>query len=169
MKGRGTDKRADLLQGEYRRKLAKYDRSYHGVESGQTGPLVHRLESFGKLESLVVGPWGEGSKDLHLLVRTLAEQRLAAQSRARGWEGSKTELGLVLGYIRRSLSLSFVRAQGLCLLSRFCHLGSGAKLAAGRREVAKRAEVRRKREMESHFQAHIRGRGLAREGAIFVP
>jgi hypothetical protein len=29
---------------------------------GQTGPLVvRRLERYGKLESLVVGPWGEGS------------------------------------------------------------------------------------------------------------
>ena len=112
---------------------------------------------------------GEGSKDLHLLIRTLAEQRVASKARARGWEGSETELGLVLGHIRRSLSLTFIRAQGLCLLSRLCHLGPRAKEAAGRREVARRAEVRRGREMDSHFLAHVRGRGMAREGTIFVP
>lgn len=44
---------------------------------GQTGPLVvRRLESYGKLESLVVGPWGEGNKDLHSLVKTLKRSRL---------------------------------------------------------------------------------------------
>ena len=34
--GRGADRRAALLQGEYVRKLAKYDRSVHGVPAGQT-------------------------------------------------------------------------------------------------------------------------------------
>lgn len=44
VESRGTDRRADMLEGEYRRKLAKYDRSYHGTTDSQTGPLVSRLE-----------------------------------------------------------------------------------------------------------------------------
>ena len=166
---RGTDKRADLLQGEYKRKLSRLDRSHHGVGPDEVGPLVRRLESFGKLESLVVGAWGEGSKDLHLLIRTLAECRMSALSRARGRQGSDSEIGVIQSHIRRTLSLSFVRAQGLCLISRLCHLGSGAKEAAGRRDLAKRSEYARKKEMLSHFEAHIRGRGLNRSGLVFVP
>ena len=113
--------------------MAKYDRSYHGATQSKTGPLVSQLEDYGKLESLVVGPWGEGSKDLHLLIKTLAENKMAARVRGRGGGGSDLELGQVLSQIRRFLSLTNVRAQSLCLLARLCHLGDGAKEAAGRR------------------------------------
>ena len=149
--------------------MAKYDRSYHGATQSKTGPLVSQLEDYGKLESLVVGPWGEGSKDLHLLIKTLAENKMAARVRGRGGGGSDLELGQVLSQIRRFLSLTNVRAQSLCLLARLCHLGDGAKEAAGRREVVRREEGRRRLELQSHYTAHVRGRGLSRTGSIFVP
>ena len=56
-KGKGVDKRAGTLQGYYRRELAKYDTCFHRTTGRETGPLVTLLESFGKLEGLVVGPW----------------------------------------------------------------------------------------------------------------
>ena len=65
VEGRGTDRRAGGLQSLYRGKLQKFDRKYHGTVPGQSGPLVRRLDGYGKLWGLVVGPWGEGSKDLH--------------------------------------------------------------------------------------------------------
>ena len=40
---------------------------------------VTLLQSFGMFEGLVVGPWENGSKDLHNLVRTLAECRVASR------------------------------------------------------------------------------------------
>ena len=48
--------------------LQRLNTSYHHTADKQTGPLARRLQSFGKLEGLVVGPWGEGSKDLHSLL-----------------------------------------------------------------------------------------------------
>jgi hypothetical protein len=39
-----------------------------------------------------------------------------------------------------------------------------AKEAAGRRDLARRLEISRKRDLQAHYQAHIRGSGL-----IFVP
>ena len=132
--GTGVERRAATLAPYYRRGLAKYDRQFHGTVGDEKGPLVTKLESYGKLEGLVVGPWGNGSHDLHSLVRTLAETKVAARSRARGWEGSDQELGLVMGEIRRALSLDFVRAQALCLLTRLTYLGDGAGGAARRRE-----------------------------------
>ena len=93
---------------------------------------------------------------------------MSARSRARGREGTDSELGMVIGQIRRTLSTCFVRAQSLCLLSRLCHLGKGAKEAAGRRVEAKRKEFWRRKEMESHFMAHMRGRGLSRIGSMFT-
>ena len=41
-----------------------HDRKYYGTAPGQSGPLVQRLDGYGKLWGLVVGPLGEGSKDL---------------------------------------------------------------------------------------------------------
>ena len=167
VQGTGVDRRAATLASYYRRELAKYDRQFHGTVGEEKGPLVTRLESFGKLEGLVVGPWGNGSKDLHSLVRTLAETKVAARSRARGWQGSDEELGLVMGEIRRALSLDFIRAQALCLLTRLTYLGDGAGSAAQRREQVTWQEEERRRVQRAHYEAHIRGRGVPRAGEIF--
>ena len=118
MQGRGTDRRAGGLQAEYRRKMARYDQRFHGTGLGENGPLVQRLEGYGKLWGLVVGPWGEGSKDLHSLVSVIGDSMVAAKARARGWEGGEGELGQTIGLIRRRLSCTSIRAQALCLLSR---------------------------------------------------
>lgn len=140
MEGKGTDRRSRLLPAEYKRKLAVLDQKFHGTEPGLTGPLVCRLESYGKLECLVVGPWGEGSKDLHTLIRVLGESRVTCQARAQGRPASDKELGLVIGQTRRVLSVSFIRAQATCLLLRVGHMGEGANSAADRRLLASRME-----------------------------
>ena len=57
-------RRAGGLQSEY-------DQRYQGTVPGQSGPLVQRLDGYGKLWGLVVGPWGEGSKVLHSLALCL--------------------------------------------------------------------------------------------------
>ena len=136
--------------------------------AGQLGPLVRRLQSYGKLEGLVVGPWGEGSKDLHSLVKVLAETKLAAKARSLGRQMSEKELGIIVNQVRRYLSSSFIRAQSLCLINRLSYLGEGAQAAAGRRVVARQLEEGRRRDRQATYMAHIRGRGLSREGQIFV-
>ena len=153
----------------YKGKLDKYDRKFHGTEVGQAGPLVKRLEGYGKLCGLVVGPWGEGSKDLHYLVNVIGKSMVDSRGRERGWEGGEGELGQVMGQIRRKLSCTSVRSQALCLLARLGQLGPGARAAAERRADALRAETTRRREAQAHWQAHIRGRGLGRVGMLFVP
>ena len=167
--GRGSDRRAGGLQGLYKGKLAKYDGKFHATPPGQNGPLVQRLVGYGKLWGLVVGPWGEVSKDLHTLVSMIGKNMVEARGRERGWEGGEGEMGQVIGQIRRKLSCTFIRAQSLCLLARIGQLGPGAKIAAERRSEAKRAETARRREAQAHWQAHIRGRGLGRVGMMFVP
>ena len=168
VRGKGTDRRAAGLPTLYRTALEKLDRSHHNTPAGQTGPLVSRLQGYGKLEGLVVGPWGEGSKDMHSLVKTIAETKVATKARALGRDLSDKELGIVVTQVRKYLSTSFVRAQSLCLLNRLCFLGEGAVAAAGRRDLARRLEEGRRRDRQATYLAHIRGRGLAREGQIFV-
>ena len=72
------------------------------------------------------------------------------------------------GQIRRALSLDFARAQGLCLLSRLCHLGEGARAAVARRQQAGREEEARRREQTAHYLAHVQGRGVRRAEEIYV-
>ena len=69
---------------------------YHLTAAGQTG-----LQTYGKLETMVVGPWGECSKDMHSLVKTLAETQFAQQARSRGREASDNELGVVVAQVRK--------------------------------------------------------------------
>ena len=166
--GTGVERRAATLAPHYRRELAKYDRRFHNTREGDVGPLVSLLQSFGKLEGLVVGPWGNGSSDLHSLVRILAESRVAHRVRGRGRVASENELGVVMGEVRRALSLDFVRAQAMCLLSRLTFLGEGARAAAGRRQQATRDEEERRRVQTAHYWAHVRGRGVPRGGEVYT-
>ena len=123
--GKGTDRRAAGLPLLYKRALDRLYASHHNTPAGRTGPLVRRLQSYGKLEGLVVGPWGEGSKDLHSLVKVLAETMLPAKAKSLGRQVSEKELGVIVNQIRRYLSTSFIRAQSLCLINRLSYLGRG--------------------------------------------
>ena len=167
--GKGTDRRANGLTNLYKQKLAALDARFHATQQGQTGPLVRRLLSYGKLEGFVVGPWGECSKDIHSLVKVIGETKAASRARARGRQTSDRELGALIAQTRKFLSVAFTRAQGLCLLNRLGFLGEGARAAAGRRDMAHRNEAQRQRDLQAHYQAHVRGRGLSRVGQVFVP
>jgi hypothetical protein len=166
--GRGTDRRASRIPAYYRRQLADLDSKYHGTARGQTGPLVQRLASYGKIESLAAGPWADVSKDLAQLILTMGELRVSTRARARGRERADWELGTVVAEMRRFLSCSIVRAQGLCLLSRLCYLGDGSKSAAQRRAQSKRGEEGRRQEARAFFHSHVRGRGMSHVGQIFT-
>ena len=167
--GRGTDNRAGGLPKLYRDSLLKYDRRFYNTQPGETGPLVERLQSFGDLWGLVVGPWGDSSHDMHQLIKVLAQQRVAYRDKSRGTISEPDHLSVVIGQIRRVLSCTFVRAQGLCLLQRLTQLAPGARGAAERRAGAKRQEAVRRLELVSQWQAQVRGRGLNRVGMIFTP
>ena len=174
--GKGTDRRANRLQGEYEAILRGYDVRFHGAEALQPGqpepppgPLLRRFRSFGPLMTLVAGPWGDLSQDLHRLLRIFAEAKVANRARAEGWGGIGAEdLGQAMGEVRRAASVTVVRQQALCLLERLAHLGPGARAAGERRRVVRQLEERRRREAQAYRMAHL-NRGLGREGRAFVP
>ena len=116
----------------------------------------------------MVGPWADGSRDLHSLIKLLGEQRVIAQARARGRPASNRELGIVTSQIRRVLSTSFIRAQSSCMLSRVGYLGRGGASAGERRNLMMRKEESYRKEREANYLAHVRGRGLSRVGLCFT-
>ena len=159
------DKRARLLPGEYRRKVAGVDRAHHGTGPGQVGPLQARLEQLcgGRgledLLGLCVGAFGDCSSDMARLIKALAEARALYLSREAGRPLSDRETGHILGQYRRVLSVTFVRCQAACMVARMGHLGEAAKECGARRRVAMVDGERMRLEAAAFHAAHIRGRG----------
>ena len=118
------------------------------VEEGQTGPLLRRLERYGRLLTWVMGAWQEGSRDLHSLLDTLADHKVAVLGLARGREASEQERAQILSGYRRTLSTTAARATSGCLLGRLAKVGESNRAAAKRRVQAKREGERLEGEME---------------------
>ena len=82
---------------------------------------------------------------------------------------SASERGLILHQMRRCLSVTIIRAQSSCLLSRLGHFSPGAKDAAKRRASSKLKEEAIAQDRRAHFQAHIRGRHIHEKvGALWI-
>ena len=111
--------------------------------------------------------WGDLSPDLHKLLLIFAESRVAAMSRAQGWEAGPGQLGKVVGEIRRAMSVTIVRANALCLMERLCQLGPGARAAAQRRQAALHLEERRRQERQA-FDLAWQARSSSRVGRAFI-
>ena len=163
---RGTDKRANGLQSLYRSKARKVDVEVLGVEREQKGPVEKRLDEFGALLGLCFGAWGEASEGVHQLVQTLAESRLKFQGLQRGRPGSEQELGVIVGQVRRRISLAAVKAQVDCLLSKLHQVGPGNTQLAKRRVWAVREDERMTRERGAQWLRRIEGVHTLRKGFI---
>ena len=132
----GVEARAMKVPVEYRLKSRKGDRTYNNFDhsNGGKGPMELRLESFGRVRALVIGPRGEGSKDLHRLI-----DEAAAIGAERGWRmmGARSVRDAreaFISRIKRSVGITAVRAAARLKRERlqFFLAGGGAK-ATGRR------------------------------------
>ena len=168
---KAVDKRARLLQGEYKKKAKDVDRLYGGTKERTkegTGPVENKLSQYGDLQGLVVGAFGEGSEDLHGLVQLLAESKVKAMGLSRGREGTEAELGMLVGQIRRMLSTVNVRAQAQCLLTRMNSIGEGVSQAAKRRKWAAIEEEKMRKERLIQWESRVRGRNIVRRGEFML-
>ena len=147
---KAVNRRARALPAEYEGKLSKMDRQLHHTEPGGIGPLVRRFRSFPELQGLVVGAFGEASADLHSLVSHLDLSRGNYVAQSSGYATSEREHSQIIGQLRRKLSTAFIRATGLCTLSRIANVGAGSRSAAKRREWAIREDEGMKRERRAH-------------------
>ena len=121
----------------YLDKAQKIDRKYCGSNQNQEGPLEQRLKGFGDLICLVAGQYGEVSQHFHDLLAKLSKAKASHIGQMEGRQLSESERDLLLQKMRRRLSVTIIRAQSACLLSRLGHFSPGAKEAAKRRAMSK--------------------------------
>ena len=143
---KATDKRASGLQSEYIKKAREADQETRGRTGEVRGPVERRLAEFGELKGLVFGAWGEASEDVHMLVQAMAKSRLQHQGLQAGKPSSTAELGVIVGQIRRRLSLAVTKAHTECLLGKLHQVGPGCSAMNKRRQWAINEDERMKRE-----------------------
>ena len=159
---KGVEKRARDLPGEYRRPLASLDQQHYHTRPGEAGPLVRRLDSFGRLLCWVQGAWLEGSKDLHWLLELAADTKVVAMGLAKGEGATEMERGRILSGYRRKLSVAGAKAQADCLVGRLDQIGPASRAAAKRREWARRDQGRMEENRRAHWRAQLQGRSVFR-------
>ena len=167
-KERAVDRRARQLSGEYSRKARDVDRKYVGTEEGELGPVERQLNEHGDLLGLVVGAFGKVSEDTHNLIKILAEAKVANQGLARGKQGTGEETGMVVGHLRRRLSVIIKRSQAECLLSRLSLIGGGADQANKIRQWVALEEERMRRERAAQWLARVRGTNIIKKGRFMA-
>ena len=163
---RGTDKRANGLPASYRRKARKVDQEVLEIDREERGPVERRLEEFGDLLGLCFGAWGEASEGVHKLVQTLAEARLKFQGLQLGRPGSEAELGMLVGQVRKELSMVAVKGKVECLLSKLHQVGPGNQQLAKRRVWAISEDKRMAKERAAQWARRVDGVQTLRKGFI---
>ena len=100
------------------------------------------------------------------MVQSLAESRLKYQGLQRGRPGSDQELGMLVGQVRRRLSLVAVKAQVDCLLAKLHQVGPGNQQLAKRRTWAILEDQRMARERGAQWLRRVEGVLTLRKGFI---
>ena len=126
-----------------------------GTQDGEIGPLENRLQEFGNIIGLVFGAWAEGSEGVHNLIQTLAESRSAYVGQRSGHQRNASGIGIIVGQIRRRLSMIVMKAQVDCLISKIHQIESGSKSKVKRRQWALIEDERMARERHAQWLRRI--------------
>ena len=132
--------------------------------------MERRLEGHGALLGLVVGAFGEASEDVHTLIHTMALNRVASADLLRNHMAGAGDdaLSVVIGQIRRKLSIASICAVRSCLLSRLSFIGQGAKEGAKRRAGWERMERDMRLELEAQWHRKGRSHGIMHRGEFVI-
>ena len=103
---------------------------------------------------------------MHRLVQIISESRLKYQGLQRGRPGSEQELGVIVGQVRRRLSMAVMKSQVDCLLSKIHQVGPGNKQLAQKRQFAVLEDARMSLEHQAQFVRKIEGLKTLRRGFI---
>ena len=87
---------------------------------------------------------------------------MKSQAMIRGRMEREEEKSVVVGQIRRCLSVAVVRANATCLLDRLHQVGRGVAKTNGRREAAQWQEEMMRKERESEWAVRVGRNTLSR-------
>ena len=76
----------------------------------------------------------------------------------------KGELGVLVGRIRKQMSVAAVKTQADCLITRMGNVGEGAGAAGKRRKGVIRWERRWEKEMQAEMVCEMQGQRIVRRG-----
>ena len=165
---RAVDKRAGELHQEYLIKARNVDQRYGGIEPGVVGPVEAKLLSFERVQGIVFGAFAEVSEPVHRLIDQLATSRVTVAGPQKGRRGlersNEGERAMVVGMLRRKLSVAGVKAQCSSLLGRLQVIGPGMGPAANRRAHALYQDRVMAREQQAHAQALRHEKNIVRRG-----
>ena len=118
------------------------DEKYNGLDFEATGPgpVLWRLQAYGRVEGIVVGAHGESSPELNDLIHRVAEKGALARFRVLGFDSSLAARSTVLNQIYTSLGVEVIRGVArlrVANLSTDLASSSSRKAAKARRQAAK--------------------------------
>ena len=138
---KAVDKRANELNNEYIAKARQVDTRFHATAPGDVGPVQAKLAEYGTVRPLVFGWFGEVNAAFEQLLSLAAETgaaRLWTDMRATCAGSAK---GTLMWSLRRSLSVTIVRANARLVMDRLPFVVDGSAepdRAYGRRRDAER-------------------------------
>lgn len=130
------EKRASRVGPDYTAKARKADAKYNGTPKGVVGPFQARLEEFGRIEALVIGPRGSASKDVHALVDHIADVGTDLHWQSMGARSKIEARGVIRARLRRSFGICATRAAARLKISRL-----GIALGFGKAAAKRRADA----------------------------
>jgi hypothetical protein len=164
----GVAKRASKVHGEYVDKARRADREFNRFVSvnGSMGPMEIALSRFGVVRALVLGPRGEGSEDLIVLLRETAKAAAQKLWRKLGATSAEEARGHFVQRFFRSVGITAVREAAKIKRERLGFLlsATGTTFAASRQEAQSAETVRTS---EAGVLLAIRG-SPSREGFLEV-
>ena len=139
-----VDRRALSVDSDARRSLRKVDALLVGTPPGAVGPAEQRLIDIGPVRGLVVGAYGEVSKDLERLLLHFADVAARELWQARGCRSAAHAKGIFARRLQTEACFAFARARSRRLQNRLAWITGGERGAAqGRRHIRRAEEWRR--------------------------
>ena len=139
-----VDRRALSVDSDARRSLRKVDALLVGTPPGAIGPAEQRLIDIGPVRGLVVGAYGEVSKDLQSLLLHFADVAARELWQAFGCRSAAHAKGIFARRLQTEACFEFTRGRSRRLQNRLAWITGGERGAAqGRRHIRRADEWRR--------------------------
>ena len=142
--------RATRVQAEYERHANRLDST---LSPQGTTPILDRLRSFTPVRALVIGNYGESSRDVHTLIQIAAEALAVKSWRAAGARGVEEYRSFAVASLRRRLGCFAAREYARHRLRRLPYIG-----------VPRAAMRSREAQLQAAFHNRAAGDGARGDG-----